>query len=176
MIHSLNVIMLWVIFLLKERPFRLDLLCVCGPVLSSVSFPQLPLQVMKKWTQMHRVAEASFSAPMKRLMLLDSIKNHFPMGHQWQYTQMRRVCLPGLHSQSVLPQADHSGGSSSQHSALMCMHLCHIIQPVLQLTPTWHLNSLTNRVVMPWWHNCCSNWILYAALIQTRLETCRLVG
>lgn len=117
----------------------------------------------------------SFSAPMKRLMLPDSIKKHFPMGHQWQYTQMRRVHLLGLHSQSALPQADHSSGSSSRDSALMCMHLCHIIQLVLQLTPTWHLNSLTNRVVMPWWHDCCSNWILYAALIQTRLQTCCLL-
>lgn len=71
------------------------------------------------------------------------------MGHQWQYTQMRRVHLLGLHSQSALPQASHSSGSSSQDSALMCMHLCHIIQLVLQLTPTWHLNSLTNWVVMP---------------------------
>lgn len=71
------------------------------------------------------------------------------MGHQWQYTQMGRVYLLGLHSQSALPPAGHSGGSSSRDSALMCMHLCHIIQLVLQLTPTWHLNSLTNRVVMP---------------------------
>ena len=71
------------------------------------------------------------------------------MGHQWQYTQMRSVHLLGLHSQSALPQAAHSSGSSSQDSTLMCMHLCRIIQPVLQLTHTWHLNSLTNRVVMP---------------------------
>lgn len=102
-----------------------------------------------KWTQIHWVAQTSFSAPMKHLMPPDSIKKHFPMGHQWQYKQMRRLHLLGLHSHSVLPPAGHSSGSSSQDSALMCMHLCHIIQLVLQLTPTWHLNSLTNRVVMP---------------------------
>ena len=98
------------------------------------------------------------------------------MGHKWQYTQMRRVHLLGLHSQSTFPQAAHSSGSSSQDSVLMCMHLSHIIQLVLRLTPTWHLNSLTNRVVMPWWHDCCSSWILYAALIQTEPETCCLPG
>lgn len=95
------------------------------------------------------------------------------MGHQWQYTQMRKVHLLGF----AFPECTSSSrGSSPGDSALMCMHLCHIIQLVLQLTPTWHLNSLTNRVVMPWWHNCCSNWILYAALIQTRPQTCRLLG
>lgn len=57
------------------------------------------------------------------------------MGHQWQYTQMRRVHLLGLHSQSAFLQADHSRGSSPRDSALMCMHLCHIIQPVLQTDP-----------------------------------------
>lgn len=57
----------------------------------------------KNWTEMHWVAQTSFSAPMKRLMLLNSVKKHFPMGHQqWQYTQMRRihllhVCLPKVH-------------------------------------------------------------------------------
>jgi len=130
----------------------------------------------KQWSNIHWVAQTSFSAPMKRLMLLDSIRKHFPMGHQWQNTQMGRLHLLGLHSQSALPQADHSSGSSYRHSALMCMHLCHIIQLVLLLTPTWHLNSLTNRVVMAWWHDCCSNWILYAALIPTRMQTCLLLG
>lgn len=71
------------------------------------------------------------------------------MGHQqWQYTQMRRihllhVCLPKVHffkqATAVVPFPE----------TLMCMHLCHIIQLVLQLTPTWHLNSLTNTLVMP---------------------------
>lgn len=83
------------------------------------------------------------------------------------------ACLP---SQSALLQAGHSSGSFPRDSALMCMHLCHIIQLVLQLTPTWHLNSLTNTLVMPWWHDYCSNWILYAALTQTRLQTCCLLG
>lgn len=146
------------------------------PLVYTISTVSITNDEKKKWTQIHWVAQASFSAPMKRLMLLDSIRKHFPMGHQWQYTQMRRVHLLGLHSQSALPQAHHSSGSSSRDPVLMCMHLCHIIQLVLQLTPTWHLNSLTNWVVMPWWHDCCSSWILYAALIQTRLQTCCLLG
>ncbi len=146
MIRSLNVI--------KTGLFAKDLsgwmcLSVLPPVYI-VSAVSITNDERKEWTQIHWVAPTSFSAPMKRLMLLDSIRKHFPMGHQWQYTQMRRVHLLGLHSQSALSHADHSGGSPSRDSALMCMHLCHIIQLVLQLTPTWHLNSLTNRVVMPW--------------------------
>lgn len=118
-----------------KRPCKLNLLCVW-----SVSFPQFPLQMMcrkkkKKKTWIHCVAQTCFSAPMKRLMLCDSIRKHFPMGHQWQYTQMRRVHLLGLHSQSAHLQADHSSGSSSRDSALMCMHLCHIIQLALQTDP-----------------------------------------
>lgn len=87
---------------------------------------------------------------MKQLMFLYAIRKHFPVGHQWQSTQMRRVHLLGLHSQSALPPAGHGGDSSPWDSALMCMHLCHIIQALLRLTPTWHLNSPTNQLVMPW--------------------------
>lgn len=87
---------------------------------------------------------------MKQLMLLFAIRKHFPAGHQWQSTQMRGVHLLGLHSQSALPGAGHGSDSSPRDSALMCMHLCHIIQALLRLTPTWHLNSPTDQLVMPW--------------------------
>lgn len=130
----------------------------------------------KIWNQIYWIAQTSFSAPMKHLMLLYSIRKRFPVGHQWQYTQMRRVHLLGLHSQSALPPAGHSSDSSPWDLSLMCMHLCHIIQLVLQLTPTWHLNSLTNRLVMPRRDKCSSSWILYAAFIQARLHTWCLLG
>lgn len=129
----------------------------------------------KKWTRRHRVAQTSFSAPMERVMLLNPMRKLFPTGHHWQYPQIRRVHLLGLHSQSALPPADDSSGPFSRHPALKRMHLCHIIHLELNLTPTWHLNSLTNWIVMPRWHDCCSNWILYAAPIQTRPQTCLLL-
>lgn len=87
-------------------------------------------------------------APFKHLcyfMLLNSIKSHpihpnIPSnGSPVAIHTNERVRLLGLHSQSALPRAALSSGSSSQDSALICMHLCHIIQLVLQLTPTWHL-------------------------------------
>lgn len=115
---------------------------------------------------------------MKQLMLLYAMRKHFPVGHQWQSTQMRRVHLLGFAFPECTSSSRPRSDSSPWDTALMCMHLCHIIQALLQLTPTWHLNSPTNQLVMPWRHYRHSSCIFRssysgktARLMQTGLIT-----
>lgn len=145
---------------------------------SSISHPVVSIKdCRKKKLQTHWVAWTSFPAPMKRLMPPRFNKEAFPNGSP-----------VAVHTNGKSPSSWFAFPKCTSCSrprrwflfrrdpALMCMHLCHIIQRVLQLTPTWHLNSPTNWVVMPWWHDCCSGRILYASLIQARPPTRRLLG
>lgn len=86
-------------------------------------------------------------------------KETFPSGspvavHTNERSPSARSAFPGCTSCSR-PRGD----SSPSDAALMCMHLCHIIQALLQLTPTWHLNSPADQLVMPRRHRRRSNCI-----------------